>query len=161
MRVGCGLRGFMKSKYPSQNHIIPMKCVHCGIGFLAMPRQAREGRKFCSKSCAKRHSNPTKDPAVALKISLAHIRNGHGLGINRGGNGKLTHPQILLQQALGKGWQTEYAISLGCHQVGYPSCYKVDIGNKALKIAIEVDGGGHSRPLSLNRDLKKSAKLAE
>ena len=71
----------------------------------------------------------------------------------------MTMPQILLAGSL--GWNTEVAISLGPKQPGYPTCYKVDIGNQVLKIAIEVDGNGHNGNKIKFLDLKKEAKLKE
>ena len=50
------------------------------------------------------------------------------------------------------------AISLGRKQQGYPTCYKVDCGNRRLRIAIEADGLSHNYRREL--DAKKDAKLA-
>ena len=40
---------------------------------------------------------------------------------------------------------------------GYPTCYKVDIGNETLRVAIEVDGQSHYSRRSL--DAKKDKLL--
>jgi very-short-patch-repair endonuclease len=44
---------------------------------------------------------------------------------------------------------------------GYPTCYKADVGNHLLKIAIEVDGKGHKWKKGKLRDLKKEEKLKQ
>lgn len=71
----------------------------------------------------------------------------------------MTVPQILLSKSL--GWKTEVAVSLGPKQQGYPTCYKVDIGNHFLKIAIEVDGNCHNSNLMRFLDKKKEDRLRE
>ena len=38
---------------------------------------------------------------------------------------------------------------------GYPSVYKVDVGNAELKIAVEVDGASHGVLSRRGEDLKK------
>lgn len=85
-----------------------------------------------------------------------HTWNGH-----RGGNGILTEPQILLALAL--GWSTEVVVPTGNSPGwnGFPSNYKVDIGNPELKIAIEIDGKGHNGKEAYLRDRKKEMKLQE
>lgn len=72
-------------------------------------------------------------------------------------------PQLALLHALGEGWEAEVAIKTKAgHRNGvYPNCYKVDIGNKEMKIAIELDGGSHSTLERQEQDRKKVAKLSE
>jgi len=42
---------------------------------------------------------------------------------------------------------------------GYPTCYKVDVGNPDIKIAIEVDGSSHGSSSRRLQDAKKDAFL--
>ena len=51
----------------------------------------------------------------------------------RGGNGKFTPAQVLLATSL--GWEMEVAIPTKSKSP-YPTCYKVDVGNRDLKLAI-------------------------
>jgi very-short-patch-repair endonuclease len=86
-----------------------------------------------------KENNPSLNPQTREKMS-AKLRGRTFL--SRGGNGKTTVPQEMLAKAL--GWEMETAI--GIANVPFqspPTCYKVDIGNKELKIAIEVDGNSH------------------
>lgn len=108
-----------------------------------------------------KEDNPSCHPEVIEKARTTKAINGslHIWKGKRGGNGQLTMPQILLARSI--GWDTEVAISLGPKQPGYPTCYKVDIGNPILKIAIEVDGNGHNESSIKSLDLKKEAKLKE
>jgi very-short-patch-repair endonuclease len=42
---------------------------------------------------------------------------------------------------------------------GYPTAYKIDVGNTELKIAIEVDGFSHNALKRRAQDIKKAAFL--
>ena len=62
----------------------------------------------------------------------------------RGGNGELTVPQIRLAAVL--GWIPEFTILTKPVQGRFPSlpkCYKVDVAQPVLRIAVEVDGASH------------------
>ena len=77
----------------------------------------------------------------------------------RGGNGTgLTEPQAFMMDVLGAGWIAEFALSLGQRQAGYPTHYKLDLANPALKIGVELDGNSHYARKA--QDEKKDAKLA-
>ena len=108
-----------------------------------------------------KEDNPSLRPEVIEKGKATKAIRGslHVWKGTRGGNGQLTVPQILLAEAI--GWATEVPVSLGPKQPGYPTCYKVDIGNPILKIAIEVDGNGHNGKHVKSLDLKKEGKLRE
>jgi hypothetical protein len=71
------------------------------------------------------------------------------------GNGKgPSGPQRLLAEAL--GWPMEHAVRTGMPRgSGYPPCYKMDIADPTLKVAVEVDGGSHNNKLGRQRDRKK------
>jgi hypothetical protein len=99
-----------------------------------------------------------KDAATRRKVSLKLRQMNHKPSV-RGGNGKgMTKPQSLLLAALSSGWVPEFSLSLGKKTPGFPTCYKMDLANPAMKIAIEVDGASHrSRK---DQDQKKDAKLA-
>jgi len=58
------------------------------------------------------------------------------------------------------GWPTEVPVRTGMRRgSGHPGCYKVDIGNTSMKIAIEVDGGSHATVLNRARDIKRDEFL--
>ena len=85
--------------------------------------------------------NPMKNPLTREKMRKS-LRGRTFLA--RGGNGKLTPEQTVLAQAL--HWPTEVVIgtaSVNHRFKSLPHHYKVDIGNKGLKLAIEVDGKTH------------------
>ena len=81
----------------------------------------------------------------------------------QGGNGRgLTKPQAGLLEYLkrcGPGWQAELPIKTGLRAQGYPGCYKVDIANQDVMIAIEVDGFSHMSLARQVQDKKKEALL--
>ncbi len=104
--------------------------------------------------------NPMADPEVRAKVSRMLKRIGHGPSV-RGGNGHgMTAPQSILLTALGSGWEAELSLSLGRRTRGYPSHYKIDLGNSVLKVGIEVDGNSHQVLKRKELDHKKDAKLA-
>ena len=105
-----------------------------------------------------RNLNPTSDPTVRAKISRTLKAMKHSPSV-RGGNGTgLTEPQAFMMDALGAGWIAEFALSLGQRQASYPTHYKMDLANPALKIGIELDGNSHYARKA--QDEKKDAKLA-
>lgn len=125
------------------------------------------------KETAKRSSerlkriNLMQGPDIVAKMKATKERNGT-LRLwkeeNRGGNGKISVPQQKLFDALGEGWELELAIPTqvprkpGC---GYPTNYKADLGNRELKLAVEVDGKMHRSKRVILLDAKKTRKLEE
>jgi len=106
-----------------------------------------------------RQLNPSLRPDVCAKISATLRAMKHRPSV-RGGNGRgPTVPQRLLMELLGSGWYMEYAISLGPKKDGYPTCYKVDIGNPSLLLVVEIDGFTHGS--RRDQDAKKDRCLAE
>ena len=124
-------------------------------------------RKFYASGSAKaeamkdriRSLNPTSDPNVRAKISIT-LRRIHHKPPQQGGNGRpMPLPQKILLELLGEAWVAEYAISLGKRTEGYPTCYKVDLGNPSSMIAIEIDGFSHVAEKRKFLDMKKEDKL--
>lgn len=76
-----------------------------------------------------------------------------------GGNGTgLTLPQLMLAKRL--GWETEYVVRTKMPRgTGYPTCYKLDIAEPILMIAIEVDGQSHRSKERIAQDAKKDEFL--
>lgn len=102
--------------------------------------------------------NPMRLASVRQKVSKIFKEKGVQPKV-KGGNGRpLPVPQQMLLDAL--GWVPEFPISLGERRPGYPTCYKADLGNPELKIAIEVDGPSHHSPRARATDQKKDSKLA-
>ena len=120
----------------------------------------RYNKKYASERMKKhnpmfKRKNVERAKAVKRANGTLNIWKG-----KRGGNGQYTPSQILLATAL--GWEMEIAIKTGNNQTdgsGYPTCYKVDIGNRKLKIAIEVDGKMHRERKHKVLDQKKENKL--
>lgn len=125
-------------------------------------------RKILSERMTK--NNPTKDPKVIEKMKQTKRINGtlHIWQGERGGNGSYTEPQMLLAATL--GWEIELPVKLAEHipkggkreytdANGWPTCYKLDIGNRELKIGIEVDGKGHRWKYKKEKDKKKEDAL--
>ena len=125
--------------------------------------RARATPEHQEKMRAYLHSdrNPFRWPSTRAKALLANRAKGFpGLsGAQKGGNGRgPTRPQLALAAAL--GWPMEVPVSCGKRKAGRPACYKLDIAEAALKIAIEVDGESHRSPAAKARDRRKDAFLA-
>lgn len=104
---------------------------------------ARTNRQYASERMTTR--NPMRRPEIRKKVSCSLRAIGHQPKI-RGGNGcGITHAQGLMLSALGIGWTTEYIYPTRMGRgSGYPSHYKLDIANPAIKAMVEVDGLSHS-----------------
>jgi hypothetical protein len=97
------------------------------------------------------------------KKMIATLRAIQHTPIQRGGNGKLLPlAQLAMLHALGGGWVAEHPIPTkqGRHS-GYPTCYKVDIANPDLMIAIEIDGSSHRLLSRKKLDQKKGDLLSQ
>ena len=100
--------------------------------------------------------NPFRDPKTQEKAQLV-LREKNYPTLN-GGNGKgPTLPQKILASRL--GWSMEVIVPMGRRIQGYPTHYKIDIGNAILRVAIEIDGYSHSTKKVQERDEKKTAFL--
>ncbi|MBZ0292499.1 MAG: endonuclease domain-containing protein, partial [Anaerolineae bacterium] len=104
-----------------------------------------------------RNLKPMSSPKTRARVSSRLKTMNHKPSV-RGGNGTgMTEPQSKLLAVLGSNWQAEYSLSLGKRQAGYPTHYKLDLANVALKVCIEVDG--HSHRSRKTQDAKKDQKL--
>lgn len=158
-------------------------CAWCGEPILLSGRkgleQARTGRGYCcedhkrqwvsrasSERMARtnrihasermRNNNPMRDDAARERMCAS--MKGRAPKV-RAGNGCATVPQLAVSKAI--GWPIEVAIKTGKgRSSGFPSCYKVDVGNDTLRIAIEVDGGSHNTIKRKLEDKKKDDFLA-
>jgi hypothetical protein len=78
----------------------------------------------------------------------------------RKGNGRgPTECQQRLADLL--GWQMEVVVPTRIPRGnGYPTCYKIDVGDAELKVAIEVDGQSHCALERKAQDAKKEQFLS-
>jgi very-short-patch-repair endonuclease len=105
-----------------------------------------------------RAHNPMMDEATRTKMSMTLKEIGHGPK-RRGGNGRgPTVPQAELARLTGLA--IEHAIQTKVPRgQGYPTCYKVDLADVDLCLAVEIDGATHSGKQKAI-DAKKDAFLA-
>jgi hypothetical protein len=130
-----------------------------GLVVAAMKPGMWAKQRFCSRSCAKKQENPMANSEAREKMAATLRRIGHKPPI-QGGNGKpMPKEQGEMLAALGEGWTAELAIPTRIPKGnGYPTCYKVDLGNPTLMIAIELDGNSHHGARRL-QDRKKDDLL--
>lgn len=142
------------------------ECLNCGAVFRPVRPNGRivkecmwKRQRFCSISCSKKLENATRDPEVIARMTATLRKIGHQPKV-RGGNGRgMTQAQAALIAVLGEDWEDELAVPTRKGKwSGYPGHYKIDIANRKLRIAIEVDGGSHSGKRLL-LDAKKDALL--
>jgi very-short-patch-repair endonuclease len=121
---------------------------------------AETNRKYASERMKRK--NPMHNPKSREKMRTTLRAMGWKPPV-RGGNGQpLPVPQLLLACAL--GWETEYPVALGITKINpqrLPACYKVDIANPTLKVAVEVDGMSHQALERRKQDRKKEKALSE
>ena len=101
-----------------------------------------------------RKTNGMSDPATRAKVSTK-LRAMGWKPVKQGGNGKpFPIQQVALASCL--GWKMELAVATKMpRSSGYPSCYKLDIGEPNLKVGIEVDGNSHNVNSRKIQDKKK------
>ncbi len=145
------------------------------------------GRYYCSEKCSMAYrrkksseamsktnkkyasermkiNNPMKRPEIRKKVSDIHKERGHKPKI-QGGNGRgLTIPQKMLLDLLSDEWIPEYVVKTNVcrdnNPLKYPPCYKIDIANPKIMVAVEVDGASH-HPLSRQAMDKKKTHFLE
>lgn len=122
-------------------------------------RYALKNRAISSERMKKR--NPMRMPGVKQKMMLSRSTNGIPWSPPvRGGNGRgSTLHEKLLMTALGQGWGPLAVATRKSRALGYPCHYKIDVANKDLMVAIEVDGNSHHGSLAEKRDSKKTQVL--
>lgn len=116
-------------------------------------------QRFCSISCAKKAENAMWIPGVRARVSQTLKQRGHA-PVARGGNGKLTMPQIRLLTILGPPWCPELVVSTGRPRpFGLPKNVKIDLAHPQKKITIELDGPSHQSPRKREADKRKVSYL--
>lgn len=151
-------------------------CEFCGVVFQPRLMTLKSGKtvasiseshwnkqECCSMSCSKKKKNPMSSLESREKMRLKLKEKRHA-PMMRGGNGQLPSiPQLALWHALGSGWVMELSVATKKGHLNgvYPNHYKIDIANKELMIAIEVDGGSHCPIKRQEEDLKKQTVLEE
>lgn len=122
-----------------------------------------KGRKLSPETIEKIRQR-SSSPELVAKAVAAKAKKGtlHQWKGKRGGNGQLTPQQEkiyeILQSKTG-GWKNELSIRTRQPRPPYPYKYTVDIGNRILKIAVEIDGPGHRIQKKREKDEKKEKVL--
>jgi len=161
-------------------------CKQCGELVALQGRrgleQARTGAVYCSDVCKRtwisqrarqtlveinrrtaskrmKERNPMHNPETRAKVSASLKAMGWRPPV-RGGNGRgLTEPQAALSQLL--DWPTEVVV---CTKMprgsGYPTNYKLDVGEPDLMVGIEIDGFSHCSRRRQAQDAKKDGFLS-
>ena len=148
-------------------------CECCGKRFYPWVKSMADGslriqkeklwmkQRFCSISCSKIHSNCMRSKEVRTKVSATMKAKGHHPRM-RGGNGKITIPQMRLLELLGVGWIAEQAVPVtGFKALKLPKNLKIDIAHPKKMIAIELDGHSHQSPNRRLQDSRKTVYLAQ
>lgn len=145
----------------------------CGEQFTHERVYYQEPRKTCSAKCRAKRSSVTMAHTNTIHASARMKTNnpmhrgdnreratatlramGHKPHI-RGGNGTgATAAERAISEAL--GWPTNVVVATNMKRgSGYPGHYKIDVGNRELKVGIEVDGSSHQVLARKAQDRKK------
>jgi very-short-patch-repair endonuclease len=166
----------------------PMPCKECEAS-VRLPNtkgnreRMRSGAIYCSETCkrtwvSRKHSetmaatnrkhargrmlarNPMRSEATRTKVSRRLKAMGHGPPV-RGGNGKgPTAMEARLFLRLPMGWRLNFVVATKQPRgSGYPTCYKLDMAQPEIRLAVEVDGGSHAALVRRAQDAKKTAFL--
>lgn len=118
----------------------------------------RKGAKCQKSSNRMKKNNPMRNPDTVEKMRKS--LQGRTF-LSRGGNGKLTKPQLLLHHL--SGYPMEHVIPIGNRapqsEKSPPNHYKVDLAIPHVKIAIEIDGESHKTKLWRFLDKRKTRIL--
>jgi predicted DNA repair protein MutK len=103
-------------------------------------------------------NNPMANKRSLRKMRRTLMEMGHKPKV-RGGNGSGPSPaEMSVAQAL--GWEMQVVVPTRMPRVsGYPTHYKLDVGNPDLKVGIEVDGNSHQMLSRKLEDAKKEKFL--
>jgi hypothetical protein len=117
---------------------------------------ADTNRRYASERM--RIKNPMRDLASKARMQTT-LRAMGWMPPVQGGNGKPPPvAQMLLASAL--GWEMEVAVpTRQARGSGYPTCYKLDMANRDLRIGVEVDGPSHCSLERQAQDRKKEELL--
>lgn len=164
-----------------------MHCFMCGqpadLSGHRLKQANVTGRAYCSRQCSRAYQslksseamsrtnkrdasarmmarNPMRKPEARAKMIATLKAAGHKPAI-RGGNGKAPTAAELILETLfcDMGFVMQPAIKTKRAKEGFPTCYKPDLGNWKLKIAIEADGASHESLDRRAQDAKKDAFL--
>ena len=103
--------------------------------------------------------NPMHRGDACERMTATLKRIGHRPPV-QGGNGHVIPDPVLRLLPLLTGFSVEVAIPTGRPRgSGYPTSYKVDLGNAERKVAIEVDGKSHGLLSRKEQDRKKDVLL--
>ncbi len=120
-----------------------------------------KGTKSPESSKRMKENNPMFNPVIRAKMTATIRARKSWLG-ERGGNGFVTQPQMILAEALFVEETLEYVINLKKARKYFhslPTHYCVDLAIPELKIAIEVDGNSHKTKKWRYLDKRKTEVL--
>ena len=144
------------------------KCIVCGCDFISKIKR----QKVCSNNCSfilssrrMKSKNPMFLQEYREKASESQKRLGHK-PIKQGGNGRgATVHQLIFYNEISKYnsfFEMEVIEKTGIYRIEHkvPPHFKIDIGNRNLKIAIEIDGSSHNTLKVKECDKRKNTVLS-
>ena len=134
-------------------------CVECRdaqVREMSSRTMARTNRRYASQRM--RLNNPMRNPVAKAKM-MTTLRAMQWTPTVQGGNGK-PPPVAQMLLALALGWEMEVAVPTRQPRgSGYPTCYKLDMANRDLRVGVEVDGMSHCSLERQAQDRKKEELL--
>jgi hypothetical protein len=136
------------------------QCSNAYRSKISSTTMARTNREYASDRMKTR--NPMRLPESRAKMSATLQAIGHAPKL-RGGNGRppTEAERTLFAMFASIGFEPQVNIRTGYGPGNgvYPTVYKPDMGNWALKIALEADGSSHTSHERRAQDVKKDAFL--
>lgn len=118
----------------------------------------RTNRKYASERMTKR--NPMRRAETRAKVSETLRAIGHK-PLVQGGNGRgPTVPQKMLAEETGLDMEVIVKTGSGARALGLPPHYKLDLGCRAILLAVEIDGASHGLLERQSQDKKKEIFLS-
>lgn len=127
-------------------------CVHCGKKFETRKKLTR---KFCSKSCGKKHNGHSPQTIEKLRnIMLEKVKNGTHIGWKSRKGKEPSYPEKFFMGVLDEN-AIKYEHELPCGK------YFIDFAIKEKMIALEIDGKQHQYEDRKKKDLEKDKYLID
>ena len=146
----CGIVFSYETKYPSG----PLKrnCSKTCYRANVSARMANTNRRHASARMKTNNPMHRDDNLERMRSTLKAM--GHAPRVRRGNGHGATEAESAIATAL--GWPTNVVVATRMpRDSGYPTNYKLDVGNSELKIGIEVDGPSHCALKRREQDRKK------
>ena len=127
-------------------------CIYCGKEYETFKRLSR---KFCTKSCGRKHNGNSPETIEKLRNTmLKKVKNGTHSGWKSRKQKLPSYPEKFFMEVLDNN-DIQYEHELPCGK------YFIDLAIKSVNIALEIDGKQHEYEDRKKSDILKDVCLSE